>query len=184
MHKGVLLFLFLGINLLALAQNNVLLLQKRGKTQQTFFSGSYIALETKLDGYADGIIAKIANDSVYIRHFDIQKSYTEYGGIYFDTAYRYTTVIHYNDIGAIVPQIKSNIKRSGTLFFVAGAGVLALGVINGLYRGEPAGEWIEPSGYITAGALIGLGFLMRSAKNKKYRIGKKYTIKILQFNKR
>jgi hypothetical protein len=74
------------------------------------------------------------------------------------------------------------LQSGGTVLIVAGVGVLALNVINGLYTNEPAGSWIKPSGWITAGAFILAGILMKSARYKNYPIGKKYQLHYLNIN--
>lgn len=186
MSRTILFLLFLLLHFIAHAQNNILLLQKKGKTQQTYFTGKYIYIETKQGNYADGIITGIHSDTVYIRHFDVLQSSSDYGGVYFDTAFRYTTAIHYRDIGAFVsPQKALNAnKQRGNLLLIAGGGVLALGAVNGLYRGEPPRDWYKPASFITAGALAGLGLLSKNARATRTRLGKKYTLKILQLEKR
>src|SRR4030095_2959207 len=144
------LALFLSILLISTAfgQNNLLLLQKKNKTIQTFYVGKFIAIETVNKSYADGAITKITNDSVFIRHFDIERSETQYGGVYFDTAFRYTTAIHVKEIGAVViAKGNSNRKTNGTILMVAGGGVMLLGAVNGLYRGDPPKDWYKPSAY-------------------------------------
>ncbi|HYC28191.1 MAG TPA: hypothetical protein VEB42_05230 [Chitinophagaceae bacterium] len=183
--KPALLFFFILLTTVAYTQTNVLLLQKHGKTQKSFFAGHFISIQTRQGSYANGIITKIQEDSIYIRHFDIEQSMTDYGGVYFDTAFRYTTSIHYKDIGAVIPeQPRSNIKKSGTLLLIAGGGVMALGAINGLYRGDKLRDWYKPTSYIVAGALAGLGVLFKHSGHLKMRIGKKYTLKILLLDRR
>ncbi|HEY0677091.1 MAG TPA: hypothetical protein VGD17_02350 [Chitinophagaceae bacterium] len=185
MSRAGLLFLFLLTFMFAHAQNNVLLLQKRGKTQQTFFPGRYISLQTKQGSYAQGMITRVGQDTIYIRYFDVQSSYTGYGGIFFDTVYRYTTALHHKDIGALIfLKNPTGRSRSGSLLMIAGGGVLMLGAVNGLYRSEPPREWYKPSSYITAGVLTGLGLLMKRSGSKKRIIGKKYAIKILPLDRR
>ena len=185
MIKAALLFLFLLSNLFAHSQNDILLLQKKGKTKQTFFTGRYIYIETKQGNYADGIITAIMHDSVYIRHFDIQKTFTDYGGIYFDTAFRFTTAIHYRDIGAVIsPKDQTGRKRASTMFLIAGGGVMALGAINGLYRRDPPRDWYKTSSYIVSGALLGLGAWFKYGINPRTPLGKKYSLKILPLAKR
>ena len=49
---------------------------------------------------------------------------------------------------------KLHLQAAGTILIVAGVGVLALNVINGIYTNEPAGTWVKTSGWITAGAFI------------------------------
>jgi hypothetical protein len=185
MTKTILLFLFLLVNTFAIAQNNVLLLQKKGKTQQSFFPGHYISIKTKQGNFADGLITRIHQDTIYIRHFDIQQEVTQYGGVYFDTAFRYTTAIHINDIGALILH-KSMAKNraNGNILLIAGGGVLALGAINGLYRKDPPREWYKPTAYISAGVLTGLGILLKRPGKSMLRAGKKYSFKILPLGTR
>ena len=183
--KASLLFIIASFLCYSLAaQTNVLLLQKRNKTFKSYYEGHYITLETVDKNFADGVITGIKNDSIYIRHFDIQKSYSDYGGIYFDTAFRYTTAIHYKDIGAIlILNPKSNRKTNGTILMIAGGGVMVLGAVNGLYRGDPPKDWYKPSGYITAAVLFVLGFWLKRSTDKRYSIGKKYDLKILELGR-
>jgi hypothetical protein len=186
MNRTTLLIFFLLATLFAQAQSNALLLQKRGKTQKSYLAGHYISIKTKGGNYADGIITRIQTDTIYIRHYDIRQTATAYGGVYFDTAFRYTTAIHYRDIGALVKPQKDMAKgkKNGNILIIAGAGVLALGAINGLYRNEPPKDWYKPSGFITAGVLVGLGLLSKHGPRPTIPIGKKYTLKILQLDRR
>lgn len=185
MNKTTLLIASLLFTLAASAQNDVLLFQKKGKTKHTFFNGRYISLQTRQGNFADGIITRIQEDTIYLRHFDIQRSATDYGGIYFDTVFRYTTAIHYRDIGALFSMKDlTNRYRNSTILMMAGGGVMVLGAVNGLYRGDPPRDWYEPASYITAGALAGLGILMRRTTKFKTVIGKKYTLKILPLDRR
>lgn len=185
MTKSILLFLFLLINTFAIAQNNILLLQKKGKTQQSFFPGHYISIKTKQGNFADGLITRIQRDTIYIRHFDVQQTATSYGGVYFDTAFRYTTAIHINDIGGLVlHKAMAKNRTNGNILLIAGGGVLALGAINGLYRKEPPKDWYKPSSYISAGVLLGLGTLLKLPGKSILRTGKKYSFKILPLGSR
>lgn len=180
-------FLFFSILILscltASSQNNILLLQKKNKTVRTLFEGKYIAFDTKQNSSASGIITKIAKDTIFIRHFEIVRMGTTYGGVYFDTSFRYTTAVHIKDIGAIHPfRELSGLARSGPILMIAGGGVLVLGAVNGIYRKESIGEWYKPSGFISAGVLAGTGFLLHRSSKKKLVIGKKYQLKILSIN--
>lgn len=185
MNKTVLLLASILFHLLANAQNDVLLLQKKGKTKQTFFTGRYISLQTRQGNFADGIITRIQSDTIYIRHFDIQQTATSYGGIYFDTVFRYTTAIHYHDIGALMSQADLARRKGNAIkLFIAAGGVLVLGAVNGLYRGDPVKEWYTTSGYVVAGTLTVLGILKNRSANPRILIGKKYSLKILTLDKR
>ena len=179
-----LLFLLFVIST-ASGQNNILLLQKKQKTIRQFYAGRFISLETVNQSAAEGLVTRVTSDSIYIRYFEITQSFTDYGGVYFDTSFRYTTAIHVRDVGAIVIEKKnSNRKRNGSILMVAGAGVMVLGAVNGLYRGDPPKDWYKPSGYITAAALIATGYFLSKSAVKRYRIGKKYQLRILALSTR
>jgi len=184
--KSTLTLLFLLVTITtAFGQNNIVLLQKKHKTILQYYAGRFISLETVNKTYAEGLITKVTADSLYIRYFEIQQSVTQYGGVYFDTAFRYTTAIHIKDIGAIIIEKKnSNRKRNGSILMVAGVGVMVLGAVNGLYRGEPPKDWYKPSGYITAAALFATGYFLGKSAVKKYTIGKKYQLKVLALSTR
>ena len=182
MKRALLVFLF-GLSIVCVAaQSNELLLKKNSKTIRKFFPGRFITLETVEKNYADGIITKITKDSLYIRHFDIERSVTDYGGVYLDTAFRYTTVIHIKDIRAILEFNPGNRKRNGTILMIAGGGVMVLGAVNGLYRGDPPKDWYKPSGYITAAVLTAAGLLMRKSADKRFAVGKKYKLVVIELS--
>jgi hypothetical protein len=180
----ILSFLFLILSSLAAAsQHNILLVRKNNKTIKTFFEGKYIAFDTKQKSTASGIITKISKDSLFVRYFDIIATGTPYGGVYFDTSFRFTTAIHVSDIGALHPfSDRSGRARSGMIMMVAGGGILVLGAVNGLYRGDKIKEWYKPASFITAGAFAAAGYLWRKSSKKKLVIGRKYQLKILSIN--
>jgi hypothetical protein len=77
---------------------------------------------------------------------------------------------------------KWNYLNDGTLLIVAGVGVIVLNVVNGIYTNESAGSWVKTSGWITAGAFIIGGILMRRARYSDYKLGKKYTLHYLNMH--
>ena len=166
----------------ATAQSNELLVQKKNKTVEKYFVGHYIMLETINHTFADGIITRITKDSIFIQHFDIERSETANGAVYIDTSFRYTTAIYYKDIGKILFPTRMGRKTNGTILMVAGGGVMVLGAVNGLYRGDPPEDWYKTSSYIVAGALVAAGYWLRKSADKKYPIGKKYHLKILELS--
>lgn len=115
-------------------------------------------IHTIYDQWLGGTITDLKNDSIFLNNIPF----------------------HVNEIEAIRTDFsKLHLQNAGTILIIAGVGVLALNVINGLYTNEPIGSWVKVSGYITAGAFIIAGILMRSAKFKNYPIGKKYTLHYL-----
>ena len=157
MKKFTTLFICL-IPLVALSQTDVMILQKNGRNIETYAPGMQIMLHTVYDQWLEGTITDMRNDSVFINN----------------------NPFHVQEINAIRKNFsKLHLQAGGTVLIVAGVGVLALNVINGLYTNEPAGQWIKASGWITAGALIVAGLIMKSARYTTYTLGKKYSLHYL-----
>ena len=138
-----------------LAQTDVLELKKNGHNLRTYAPGMYLVMETVYDQWLEGPITAIRNDSVFVngQPFHIKEIKT----------------IRYE-------RTKLNYQADGLILMIAGGGVLLLGAVNGMYRGDPASEWYTPASYITAGALLGLGFFLIKSQYKKYHLGKKYKL--------
>ena len=56
-----------------------------------------------------------------------------------------------------------NYAADGSILMVAGAGVFVLGAVNGMIRKDPADVWYTTTSYITGGALLVGGWLLRKA---------------------
>ncbi len=152
------LLLFYVLPFFSLAQSDVVELKKHGANQKVYAPGMSLTMETIYHQWLDGTITAIRNDSVFLN------------GIPF----------HYKEISRIrTDRKKFNYSTNGTILLIAGGGVLLLGAVNGLYRGDQIKDWYKPSGFITAGAFIALGLLMRNAAHKKYTLGKKYSLEYL-----
>ena len=152
------LLLFCVLPFSGFGQSDVLELKKNGANQKVYSPGMSLTMETIYQQWLEGTITAIRNDSVFLN------------GLPF----------HYKEIARIRSERKKfNYTTDGTILLIAGGGVLLLGAVNGLYRGDPIKDWYKPSGFITAGAFIALGLLMRNAAYKKYTLGKKYTLEYL-----
>jgi hypothetical protein len=147
--------------MIGFSQSDVLILQKDGRNIKTYAPGQPIIFQTVYDQWFDGTLTALRNDSVFIN------------GIPF----------HYNEIRTMrVERTKLNYFQDGTLLMVAGVGVLALNTINGLYRKDKARNWFSTSGWITAGALILGGILLKKTRIKTYPLGKKYGLHYLDLH--
>lgn len=159
--KKIITAILFGIPLISFSQTDVLILQKNGRNIKTYAPGIPIMIHTVYDQWLEGTITDLRNDSVFLNN----------------------NPFHVQEIDAIRKDFsKLHLQTGGTILIVAGVGVLALNVINGLYTGEPSGSWIKASGWITAGAFILAGILMKRAKYKNYPIGKKYTLHYLNLH--
>ncbi len=146
----------------AKAQSDVLVLQKNGQNIISYEPGRPIMLQTIYDQWFDGYVTALRNDSLFINNIPF----------------------HYKEIKALRREReKLNYVQDGTLLMIAGGGVVALNVINGLYRKDKAGQWFSTGGWIAAGALLAGGFLLRKANRKIYPIGKKYQLHYLDLHK-
>jgi hypothetical protein len=140
------------------AQTNLLVLEKNGENVKTYSAGVDITIQTIYHQWFDGVITAIRNDSIFVNGFPF----------------------HYKEIEVIRKDRKKlNYEADGVLLMVAGGGVILLGAVNGLYRGDKAGSWFSTTSYITAAALLVGGYLLARSRYKYYRIGKKYTLDYL-----
>jgi hypothetical protein len=140
------------------AQTDILALQKRGMHVHTYTTGSELTMETIYHQWFQGIIMDMRHDSIFIN------------GLSF----------HYREIASIrYMRTKLGYSGLGAGLMVAGAGVFVLGSVNGLYRGDKAKDWYTPSGFITGGALLAGGFLLRKAQFKTYHLGGKFKLEYL-----
>ena len=149
------------IPLISLSQTDVLILQKNGRNIKTYETGMPIGFQTIYDQWLGGTITALRNDSVFLNNIPF----------------------HVQEIQAIRQDFtKWNYVTDGTLLIIAGVGVLVLNVVNGLYNNEKAGTWVTASGWITSGAFILGGILLKRARYKDYPIGKKYTLHYLNMH--
>jgi hypothetical protein len=160
MKKIIAAILFL-MPLISFAQTDVLILQKNGRNIKTYETGQTIIFKTIYDQWLGGTITMMRNDSIFLNNMPF----------------------HVHEIAAIRNEgTKWNYVTDGTILIIAGVGVLVLNVVNGLYRNDKAGTWISTSGWITAGAFIIGGLLLKRARYSDYTVGKKYTLHYLNMH--
>jgi hypothetical protein len=158
MTKRLFVFLLVITAMRTRAQTNLLVLEKNGENVKTYSAGMDITIQTIYHQWFDGVITAIRSDSIFVNGFPF----------------------HYKEIEAIRRDRKKlNYEADGVLLMVAGGGVLVLGVVNGLYRGDKANSWFTATSYVTAAALLGGGYLLTKSRYKYYRLGKKYTLQYL-----
>lgn len=71
-----------------------------------------------------------------------------------------------------------NFKAGGTTIALASPLYLALGALNSLIRGERP-LWV-PLNFAVAGGIVASGLAIRSLQVKKYKIGSKYQLRVVQ----
>jgi hypothetical protein len=140
------------------AQTNVVILQKKGANIKTFAAGMNITFETIYHQWFDGAITAIRHDSVFVNDFPF----------------------HVKEIATIKTERKNlNYNEDGVLLMIAGGGVILLNAVNGAYRGDKIKSWYTSGSFITAAALLAVGFLLIKSKFVTYHLGKKYTLEYL-----
>jgi hypothetical protein len=158
MGKIIAVLLFVS-PLFCFSQTDILLLQKNGKNIKTYAPGEPIIFETIYQQWFNGTLTDLRNDSVFVN------------GIPF----------HYHEIKTMrIERTKLNYAQDGSLLIIAGVGVLVLNTVNGLYRHDKPKNWFSTTGWITSGALILGGILLRKARIRTFPLGKKFGLHYLE----
>src|SRR4030095_11960288 len=95
-----LLIIFILISNISTAQSDFIVLKKRSKVLQTWFSGQNIHLQLNTGQWLTALISKIQNDSLYLRPFNTQILPNRWGMPYVDTTYYGVMTISVNSIRA------------------------------------------------------------------------------------
>jgi hypothetical protein len=162
MRKIIILIICI-IPFLSYAQNDVLVLTKKGFHVRAYTVGDPISFETVYGQWFEGTIADLRRDTVYING----------------------QAFSYKEIGAIKRErTKLSNRGTGVLLTAAGAGLFAIGAFNGANRGDAAKQWYTTSGYIVGGALIATGIALIASAKKYYPLGGRYKLQYLQIGRR
>jgi hypothetical protein len=162
--------------------SNFLLLKKGEKTIQKYFAGNGIRFSTTEGMPVEGMIEKITTDSIYLINHNVRRIQRADGAVIFDTAGRYRSSFSLANLGSFPAgkQQGKNILTDGTLLMIAGGGYLVLNIFNTTRQGDPPfGEENLPNVLIASG-LVATGFLLKKAWPKKYTIGRKYYLKVIE----
>lgn len=158
MQKLLILFICL-IPFCTRAQNDVLVLQRRGMHEKAYTVGDPLIFKTVYGQWFNGTIEDLRHDTIYIAG----------------------QAFHYNEI-AVVQRMHTQLNYAsvGTAMMIVGAGFLAIGAINGALRQDHPNQWYTTSGYIIGGVLLAGGFLLAEFTSKYYKLGRKFRLTYLQ----
>ncbi|HNH23211.1 MAG TPA: hypothetical protein PLY26_13735, partial [Ferruginibacter sp.] len=153
-----------------------LVLKKKNKTIQTFYSGNNISITTQSGAYISALINGIKEDTLYLQEFITRYMLTTFGTYIIDTLGSYRYKFHYNQIRAIGRKQKTNFNWRGSGASLMGGGSLIV-IGSGIVYLADKQKFSLP--LLLAGAGLGtLGYFM--AKGKKggdgFLIGKKYQL--------
>src|ERR1700744_4055722 len=161
MHKLFILFICL-ITFLSKAQNEVLVLQRRGMHEHAYTVGDPFVFKTVYGQWFSGTID-------YLRH---------------DTIYIAGEGVHYNEIAEIQrTAARFNPKALGDIMMTIGGIWTGVSVFNGLLRQAHPNQWFTTGGYVIGGALLGGGLLLVTLTGKYYKLGGKFKLTYLQITK-
>jgi hypothetical protein len=162
--------------------SDILLLKKKnGRTEKSYFSGSFIYFIDKSGREMSGTIKKIERDTLFIQYFDVRRAYNRWGTSVADTVTAYLFRYHYNEIQSIPKSTTAfEFVRDGTIFMIGGVGYAALHLINSaIQHEEVVGKTVA-----IAGGVAAAGFIMRKLRKKSYQIGKKYSLQYVNMQSR
>ena len=154
-----------------------IILKKKNKTIETFYSGSHISFTAKSGTYLnDVLINGIKNDTLYIQEFITSYALTTFGAYIIDTLGSYRYKYRYSDILAIGRKAKTNFNNRGSGAALLGGGIVLV-VASGVIYLADRSKFSAPLLLASAG-LGTLGYFW--AKGKKNGgaliIGKKYSL--------
>lgn len=166
--------------LISAAQNDFIVLKKKGRTVKTLFTGSQISFITTVRYYS-GRIGSVENDSIYLLEYDIRRIPTTLGIYILDTLATYRTGIHYKDILKIYRERKGfDLSASGASLL--GGGILITTVGLGTWIFTKSGDRYHASPKLVIGsALLGAaGYALLKTNSHSYTIGKKYELNYIK----
>jgi len=152
---------------------DLILLQKKNKTIETYYSGNHISFTTTSGSNIDADIVLIKNDTIYLKQLIIQQVPTTLGVYMSDTLGSYHYEFNYNQIKTI------NSTKSHFNVSASGASLLGGGVLLALGEGVEslADKKYYSSKLLIAGvALAATGYIIMQSSSKGITIGKKYKL--------
>jgi hypothetical protein len=180
-------------SLVIYAQHDVILFTKNNRTITVFVSGSYIAFQGLNHEWFAGHIARIQNDSFYLKPQKIVYSFMRA-----DTLYSDILPFALNDVKAMpkegvqVDYINGDFRittsaghmhfywvKNGWIFQVAGAGYILLNTINGLIQQNFS---FAGAKYGIAAAVFLFGEILHLTYKITLPIGKKYAMQYVKVN--
>ena len=170
--------LFFTILLLAgyqtIAQSSdVLLLKRHKKTIKRYFAGSNIDITTTTGADISAEIAKIKNDTIFLKQYVVQRIPTNLGVFVLDTITTYYYKYHYNQVKAI-GKTGRRFNLSASAASLLGGGVLltvASGVVFLVDRDN-----FSPGLMIASASLAAIGYALAKTGGKGMIMGRKYSL--------
>ena len=158
-------------------ESDIIVLKKRNMiTKKTFFAGSQIHFIDIAGSEVNGVIKKIANDSLYVNIFDSRMQYTIWGTSFLDTIAVFTSKYHYKEIREIIKPAKGfGFVKNGLIFIIGGIGYSFLHTFNAIYLKEK----LDGNTMAISGAAVLTGLLLKKTHHNSIRLGKQYYLQYI-----
>lgn len=157
-----------------------IVLKKKGKTVQSFYTGKQIEFTTKDGVYKNAEIIGIANDSIFIREYITRQAMTSMGFYVIDTAGSVASAYPYQSIG-IIGRKQSGFNWNASGYALLGGGILltlASGVVYLADRDKFSPELMGASA-----GLAFIGYFLAKSGGKGIVIGKKgYSLEYMKMS--
>ncbi|HSB91527.1 MAG TPA: hypothetical protein VLC28_00355 [Flavitalea sp.] len=185
---------FLGLCLLCLfgseifaQKSDFIVIRNKQRTVRTYFAGSYINADTYAGFTLNGIIKKIAHDSLYVEQENVYQVATQFGTPALDTV-RYFIPIYYKEIRKFNYELDGSRQRGGSslllpkILLYGGTGYIVLELVNTAYRNESLNEGNKLTSLAIAGGVALTGLIWQESIKSKQRKGKKVTVEYIKMS--
>jgi hypothetical protein len=162
--------------------SGILLLKKGHRTIARFHQHQFISFSTTEGMPVSAQIERIANDSLFLIQYQVQRVQRADGATYMDTTGKFRLQFSRANIGSFAPmrQRGKNLLTDGTLLMVGGGIYLGLNGVNTLRDGDPLlGKDNRPN-MIGALATVGTGLLLKNLWRKRWVIGNTFRLQIIE----
>ncbi|MFV0605808.1 MAG: hypothetical protein ACK5NK_08220 [Niabella sp.] len=155
--------------------------RKNGRTIRNYYAGGWpINFKTTNGSVYEGPIDKIANDSLWIKFYNIRRIPTIWNTFLYDTLEVYTVPFHYKEIDYIIfpstRKSKHNLALLGSMMQIGGFGYDVVNIVNSIYLQDSftSKRNLKNVGIATtvglAGTLIKRKFGNPYRKSRRYKI--------------
>lgn len=159
------------------AQSAFLVLKKHHKTIETFFAGSYISCKTGKGEWIDARINNIADDTLYLKPFELVSYINAWGMPASDTLWRHDRKLAVKNIAAFPRRERSvNYIKNGAILQVASAGYIILNVINTLSSHDALFDNNNGKKLAIAAIIFAIGTLIHQSHSNELTLGRRYRL--------
>ncbi|MEO6723318.1 MAG: hypothetical protein ABIN67_23325 [Ferruginibacter sp.] len=187
MNKTLLTAFLFSLTVQGFSQKDFLVLKKKNRPIEYFWTNSYIAFQLKNEQWVKGIITKIDSDSFYLKVEIIRQSLTRSDTVHF-SGYHYaiSDIYAMPKRGVLIDYKNDRFQistsgghqhwywvKSGWIFRAVPIGYTALNVANGIIKNDFT---FSGSRFGIAAAVFLGGMILHRVYKVTFRIGKKYHI--------